>query len=169
MPENTAPSRRTRLLGGGAGLLAATAAVATSQGAAALLDGVTSPLVAVANRAVDEAPRPVKEWAIETFGTADKPVLIGGVIGAVALLAVVAGVVGVRRPRLAVGLFLVLAGVATAAALADRAASAAPALRLVPAAVLVVVGLAALLTLLRALGARPVRGGAARRRTAGRC
>ena len=104
MPENRTPSRRTRLLGGGAGLLAATAAVTTSQAAAALLDGVTSPLVAVANRAVDEAPRPVKEWAIETFGTADKPVLIGGVIAAVALLAVAAGVAGVRRPRVALGL-----------------------------------------------------------------
>ncbi|HET6560336.1 MAG TPA: molybdopterin-dependent oxidoreductase [Marmoricola sp.] len=155
MPENTTPSRRTRLLGGGAGLLAATAAVTTSQAVATLLDGVTSPLVAVANRAVDEAPRPVKEWAIETFGTADKPVLIGGVIAAVALLAIVAGVAGVRRPRLAVGLFLVLAGIATAAAVADRAATAGAALRLVPAIVLVVVGLVSLVVLLRALGARP--------------
>jgi DMSO/TMAO reductase YedYZ molybdopterin-dependent catalytic subunit len=157
MPENTTPSRRARLLGGGAGLLAATAAVMTSQGAAALLDGVSSPLVAVANRAVDEAPRPVKEWAIETFGTADKPVLIGGVIGAVALLALVTGVVGVRRPRVAVGLFLVLAGVATAAAVTDRSATAGTPLRLVPAAVLVVVGLVALVVLLRALGAGPGR------------
>ncbi len=155
MPENRTPSRRTRLLGGGAGLLAATAAVTTSQAAAALLDGVTSPLVAVANRAVDEAPRPVKEWAIETFGTADKPVLIGGVIAAVALLAVAAGVAGVRRPRVALGLFLLLAGVATAATLADRAATAGTALRLVPAAVLVVVGLAALLVLLGALRPGP--------------
>ena len=76
------------LLGGLVGLLSGIAAVAASEAVAVLVDGVTSPLLSVGNRAVDWAPRPVKEWAIETFGTADKPVLIGGVIGTVALLAV---------------------------------------------------------------------------------
>ncbi len=138
-----------RTAGALAGLLAGTAAVATSEAVAATLDGVTSPLIAVANRAVDSAPRPVKEWAVETFGTADKPVLIGGVMAAVALLAVVAGVLGVRRPRLAVGAFWALSGVAGVAALTDRAATAGPVPRLVPVLALVVVGTAALVVLLR--------------------
>jgi DMSO/TMAO reductase YedYZ molybdopterin-dependent catalytic subunit len=138
-----------RFAGGVAGLLAGGAAVATSEAVAAVLDGVTSPLLAVGNRAVDAAPRPVKEWAIETFGTADKPVLIGGVLATVALLAVAAGVVGVRRPRLAVGAFWALSGVAGAAALTDRAATAGPLLRLVPVLALLVVGTAALVLLLR--------------------
>ena len=76
-----------RTPGAVAGLLAGAAAVTTSEAVAAALEGVTSPLIAVANRAVDSAPRPVKEWAVETFGTADKPILIGGVVGTVALLA----------------------------------------------------------------------------------
>lgn len=122
--------------------------MAVSEALAAALSGVTSPLLAVANRAVDEAPRPVKEWAIETFGTADKPVLIGGVVAAVAMLAVVAGALGVRRPRLAVGVFLTLVAVAAAAALTDRAATAGPLLRLVPVAGLVLVGLVSLMILL---------------------
>ena len=143
------------LAGAGAGLLAGVAAVAASEAAAALLDGVTSPLLSVANRAVDAAPRPLKELAIETFGTADKPVLIGSVIATVAALAAVAGVLGLRRPRVAVGLFLVLSAVATVAALTDRSATAGPVVRLVPCVVLVAVGTAALLALLRAL-ARPV-------------
>jgi len=138
-----------RTAGGVAGLLAGAAAVATSEAVAAVLDGVTSPLIAVGNRAVDAAPRPVKEWAIETFGTADKPVLIGGVVAAVALFAVAAGVVGVRRPRPAVGAFWALSGVAAAAALTDRAATAGPVLRLVPVLALLVVGTAALVLLLR--------------------
>ena len=96
------PSRRL-LAGGVAGLLAGAAAVTSGQAVAALLDGVTTPLLAVANRAVDAAPRPLKELAIATFGTADKPVLIGGVVGTVALLALAAGAAGVRRPRVAVG------------------------------------------------------------------
>ncbi|CAA9336765.1 MAG: probable sulfite oxidase [uncultured Nocardioidaceae bacterium] len=147
------PGRGTVLLGGLAGLLAAAAAVLSSRGVAALLEGVTDPLLAVANRAVDAAPRPVKELAIETFGAADKPVLIGGVIGTVALLAVVAGALGVRRPAVAIGAFLVLTGLAAAAAVTDRAASAGLGLRLLPVLVLVVVGLVLLVTMLRALGA----------------
>ena len=144
------PSRSV-LAGGFAGLLAGAAAVAASEAATALITGVTGPLISVGNRAVDWAPRPLKEFAIETFGTADKAVLIGSVIGAVALLAVVAGAVGVRRPKLAVAIFLGLSALAGAAALTDRAATAGPALRLVPVAVLVVVGLGSLVLLLSLL------------------
>ena len=152
-PSGPRPARGTAALGGLAGLLAAAAAVLTSRAVAALLDGVTDPVLAVANRAVDAAPRPLKELAIETFGTADKPVLIGSVVVTVALLAVLAGAVGTRRPGVAVAAFLVLTGLAAAAALTDRAASAGIMLRLLPVVVLVVVGLVLLLVMLRALGA----------------
>jgi len=144
-----------RTAGGVAGLLAGAAAVAASEAVAVVTDGVTSPLIAVANRAVDSAPRPVKEWAVETFGTADKPVLIGGVVATVALVAVVAGVLGVRRPRRAVAAFWTLSLVAAVAALTDRAATAGALLRLVPVLALVVVGTAALVLLLRTLRGVP--------------
>ena len=144
-------------------MLAAAAAVATAEAVTALFPGVTSPLFAVANRAVDAAPRPVKEWAIEAFGTADKPVLIGGVVATLAGLAFAAGLVGVTRKAVAVGLLLVLSAVAAASTVADRAASAAPVLRLVPVAVLVAVGVGALLLLLRT-----VRGPGGRRAPVGR-
>jgi DMSO/TMAO reductase YedYZ molybdopterin-dependent catalytic subunit len=150
--RTTSTRRPAHLLAGaGAGLLAGVAAVAAAEAVSALLDGVTSPLLSVANRAVDAAPRPLKELAIETFGTADKPVLIGSVVATVAGLAVVAGILGVRRPRLALVLFLVLSAVATVAALADRSATAGPLARLVPCVALVTVGSAALLALLRPL------------------
>ncbi len=125
--------------------------MAAAEAIAAFQADVTPPLVAVANRAVDTAPRPVKEWAVETFGTADKPVLVAGVVATVAGLAFLAGMVGVTRPRLAVGAFLVLSAVAATAVVTDRAASAATAARLVPVVALVVTGLASLLVLLRAL------------------
>jgi DMSO/TMAO reductase YedYZ molybdopterin-dependent catalytic subunit len=104
---------------------------------------------------VDATPRPLKEFAIETFGEHDKPVLIGGVVGTVALLAVLLGVVGVRRPRVALVGFLGLSLVATVAAVTDRAATAGVALRLVPALALVAVGVTALLLLLRTLRTSP--------------
>jgi DMSO/TMAO reductase YedYZ molybdopterin-dependent catalytic subunit len=150
-PDAVRPTRWLPLLGGLAGLLAGASAVAVSEAVAALLTGVTSPLLAVGNRAVDQAPRPVKEWAISTFGTADKPVLIGGVIATVALLAVVAGVLGVRRPRAAVLLLVLLVLVAGAAALTDRSATAGPGVRLLPVLALLGVGLGALVALLRPL------------------
>jgi DMSO/TMAO reductase YedYZ molybdopterin-dependent catalytic subunit len=143
--------RRRWIAGGVAGLLAGIAAVAASEAVAALVNGVTSPLLAVGNRAVDATPRPLKEFAIEKFGENDKPVLIGGVVATVAVLALLIGVVGVRRPRVALGAFLVLSAVATAAGLTDRSSTASPLLRLLPALALVVVGVAALLLLLRAL------------------
>ena len=151
------PSVRSRrwLAGGLAGLLAGAAAVAVSEALSAVLTGVTSPLLAVGNRAVDATPRPLKEFAIETFGENDKPVLIGGVIATVALLAVVLGVLGVRRPRAALVGFLVLSLVATVAAVTDRAATAGVVARLLPALALVVVGVTALLLLLRTLRTSP--------------
>jgi DMSO/TMAO reductase YedYZ molybdopterin-dependent catalytic subunit len=150
-PSLPARPGRHLALGALAGLLSAVAAVAVSEAVAAVLTGVTSPLLAVADRAVDATPRPVKEWAIETFGSSDKQVLIGGVVVTLAVLAAVAGAVGVRRPRLALAVFLALSAVAAVAALTDRAATAGPALRLLPVAGLVVVGAAGLLSLLRAL------------------
>ena len=145
----TTPSHR--LAGGLAGLLAGAAAVLASEGVAALLTGVTSPVLAVGNRAIDATPRPLKELAIERFGSHDKPVLLGGMVLTVAVLAVVAGLLGVRRPRLALGAFLALGVVAAAAVVTDRASSAGVALRLLPVAALLAVGAAALLLLLRAL------------------
>ncbi len=160
--QDTQPVERGSLLRGAlAGLLAGAAAVAVSEGVAAVLDGVTSPLLAVGNRAVDAAPRPVKEWAIETFGTNDKPVLIGGVVGTVTVLAILAGALGSRRPRLAIGGFLGLSVVAGAAAVTDRAATASVLPRLLPVLALVVVGLLALSWLLRL--SVPVRGSGAGR------
>ncbi|HYO38600.1 MAG TPA: molybdopterin-dependent oxidoreductase [Nocardioidaceae bacterium] len=147
----TRSSRLRWLAGALAGLLAGTAAVAASEAVAALLTGVSSPLFAVGNRAIDLTPRPLKEFAIRTFGDYDKPVLIGSVIATVALLAAVAGALGVRRPRLALAVFVALSLVAAAAAVTDRAATAAPAVRLLPALALLVVGLLALPLLLRTL------------------
>jgi DMSO/TMAO reductase YedYZ molybdopterin-dependent catalytic subunit len=155
MEPHRTSTRRARAAGGLAGLLAGAAGLAVAEGAGALLQGTTSPLLAVANRAVDSAPRPVKEWAIETFGTADKPVLIGGVVVTVSALAFLAGAVGVTRRRTALVLLAALSTVAAAAVLTDRAASAPVLVRLLPVAALVIVSTATLLLMLRTLRVVP--------------
>jgi DMSO/TMAO reductase YedYZ molybdopterin-dependent catalytic subunit len=89
-----------------AGLLATVTGLAVAQLVAALVRGTASPVVVVGEWVVDLAPAPVKRWAIDTFGTADKVALVVGTLvllfGAGALL----GRLAVRRPVAA------LAGVA---------------------------------------------------------
>jgi DMSO/TMAO reductase YedYZ molybdopterin-dependent catalytic subunit len=154
MTQQRSGRRRTILAGATAGLLAGAAGVALAQAVAALIPGVTSPLLAVANRAVDLTPRPVKEWAVATFGSADKAVLVGGVIATIALTLVALGGLGVRRSRVAVAGLVVLNLVGAVAALTDRAAGAPGWLRLLAPAAGLLVSVVALLVLLRPLRTR---------------
>lgn len=80
-------------------------------GAAELVSGFdrrfASPITQVGNRVVDAAPPWLKTFAIETFGTKDKPILVGTVM---VLLLAVAAVLGVLSRR---HLPLATAGAAT--------------------------------------------------------
>jgi DMSO/TMAO reductase YedYZ molybdopterin-dependent catalytic subunit len=146
-PHTTAP----RWAGALTGFLSAAAGVAAGTGVAALLQGVPSPIESVGNRAIDHAPPALKELAVSQFGTADKPVLIGGVVATLALVAVVAGIVGRTRPRAAVATVALLGLVAIGAAAIDRTTTASRALTLVPSVVTLVVALASLVLLLSSL------------------
>lgn len=78
-----------------------------------------SPLEAVGSFVIDIVPQPVKEFAIATFGEADKVVLLAS-LGLAALIgAAIAGVLEHLRPPLGVVLFGAVT-VATAAALVTR-------------------------------------------------
>ena len=81
-----------------------------------LLAPASSPVVAVASRAIDLTPGPVKDWAVSTFGTADKAVLVVGAIAVTLGLGALVGLVA-RRSTLA-GLICsaALAAIAIAAA-----------------------------------------------------
>jgi DMSO/TMAO reductase YedYZ molybdopterin-dependent catalytic subunit len=157
--QRSAGGRKRLLAGASAGLLAGAAGVALAEAVAALLSGVTSPLLGVSNRAVDLTPRPVKEWAVSTFGSADKAVLLCGVVATVAVALVALGVLGVRRPRAAVAGLVVLNLVGAFAAVTDRAAVAPGWLRLLAPAAGLLVSVVALVLLLRPLnGRRPQAG-----------
>ncbi len=109
----------------GFGVLATLVGVAAGDLAASLLDPASSPVLAVGSAVVDLTPTPVKEWAIARFGTKDKPILIGSVLGGVLLLAAVAGLLA--RRRLAVGASVLVGLVLVAgAAVMTRPAAAVP-------------------------------------------
>jgi hypothetical protein len=100
------------------GLLAAVAGIAVGHLVAALVNPPASPVLAVGSAVVDLTPAPLKQWAISTFGTADKPILIVAVSVVTALLAAGIGLLSRRRLTLALVLLVSLVGVAGFAALA---------------------------------------------------
>lgn len=145
---------RRRGVGAGLGLLVVGAALGFGELAAGLL-GVTSPVVTVGDALVDNSPRFLMSWAIALFGTADKAVLVTGVLLVLVLSGAALGVVASRRPVAGyVGLGLFTAAGLTAVALrrADDLGAAA--------AVVVggVAGAVALALLLRSLGPVPAHG-----------
>ena len=102
------------------GIAAAAVSVGVAQLVAALVGPESDVRTAVGSSVIDFTPAPVKEWAIETFGTADKLVLSVLVLVVIAVLAAVAGIAeSVRRP---VGsAMIVAAGVAGCASVLSRA------------------------------------------------
>ena len=111
------------LLHAAAAVLATLTGTAAAHLVAAATDPASSPVLAVGSTVIDATPTPVKEWAIATFGTWDKPILIGSVLVVVLLLAALAGVLARRRFVLGAGLLLVLVAAAGAAAMLRPEAS----------------------------------------------
>ena len=144
----------TRFVAAGAGILAAATGVAVSSAVSGALTGVPSPLISVGNRTIDMAPPALKDFAIEQFGTADKPILIGSVAVVIALVAAAAGVIGLRHPRVALGITGLLGLAALAAAATDRTATAHPLLVVLPSILATLVSMAGLAWLLATLGRR---------------
>lgn len=101
----------------GYGVLATLVGIGLAHLAAALLDPATSPVLAVGATVIDLTPTPMKEWAIRTFGDADKTILVGSVLAGVLVLAALAGVLARRRFAVGAGLLAALVGVAAVAVL----------------------------------------------------
>ncbi|MGH3505792.1 MAG: hypothetical protein ACRDO2_01160, partial [Nocardioidaceae bacterium] len=113
-------SRRSRvLLGAVAGLLSAAAGVGAALLVSAAFGSAPTPITAVGNRVVDRTPGALKDWAIETLGENDKPVLLVGIYSVIALLAAITGVLAWRSRSLALALTAGLGILGLAAALAD--------------------------------------------------
>jgi DMSO/TMAO reductase YedYZ molybdopterin-dependent catalytic subunit len=117
-PAATPPARAARRIAVGAalGILSGVVALGMAHLVAGVLDGASSPVVAVGGVVIDLTPEWLKSFAIRTFGTADKLVLLGGIGVVLALVAVLLGIASVRRPILAIGGLLTLALIGALAA-----------------------------------------------------
>ncbi|WP_425086276.1 molybdopterin-dependent oxidoreductase [Streptomyces hainanensis] len=122
--DGTNPEKApTRWLAGAAhalgGLLAAGAALAVAELVASGVRREAGPVTAVGGAVVDRTPAPVKDWAIETFGTHDKLVLRLGIVALLTLFAAALGLLAARHRRLAAAGVL-LFGVVGVLAAAER-------------------------------------------------
>jgi DMSO/TMAO reductase YedYZ molybdopterin-dependent catalytic subunit len=103
-----------------AGVAAAAVALGITQLLAVFVGPQADSRTSVGSAVIDLTPGPVKEWAITTFGTADKLVLSVLVLAVIAVVAAVAG--SLERRRVPIGsAAIVLAGVAGCAAVLSRA------------------------------------------------
>ncbi|MFJ9951813.1 molybdopterin-dependent oxidoreductase [Kitasatospora sp. NPDC091207] len=123
------------------GLAGAAAAVGAGEAVAAVTRPAAAPVVAVGSAAIDLAPTAVKEYAVRTFGTGDKPVLLAGIYLTMLLLAAGAGLLAVRRRSHGTALFGLFGAVGVWAALTRPGSTLPDAL---PSAVAALVGAAAL-------------------------
>ncbi|WP_354637364.1 molybdopterin-dependent oxidoreductase [Kitasatospora camelliae] len=131
-----------------AGLAAAAAAVGVGEPVAVVTGPYSAPVDAVGSAAIDLSPAWLKEYAIRTFGTDDKPVLLAGIYLTMALLAVLAGLLAVRQPAAGAAVFAVFGGVGGWAALSRPGATGSA---VAPAVAAGTVGAAAVLLLARLL------------------
>ncbi len=104
-----------------------------------LAGGSPTPITAVGSRVIDATPGAVKDWAIRSLGTNDKPFLLTGIFTAIAVLAAVTGIIAWRSRRVALGLTTVLGLIGFAAAAADRTTLVSPFAKVLPAVVALIV------------------------------
>nr|WP_233565756.1 molybdopterin-dependent oxidoreductase [Cellulomonas sp. PhB143] len=130
-------------------MAAAAVGFAVAEVVAAFVSPSASPVYAVGAGFVDHVPPWLKEFATSTFGTADKAVLIGGMVVVLALGAALAGVLELRRPPVGSVLLAAVGAVGAAVALTRPGAGLSWALPTVVGVVVAVMAVRALLSLLR--------------------
>ena len=102
------------------GLVATGAGLAAAELVVGLFERTSSPVVPVGQVFIDWVPRPLKEWAIDTFGTNDKVVLVVGALVVLLGIGIGVGVLTMRGARSAAVALTCVTGVIGAWAVLTR-------------------------------------------------
>jgi DMSO/TMAO reductase YedYZ molybdopterin-dependent catalytic subunit len=102
------------------GLVATGAGLAAAELVVGMFERTSSPVVPVGQVFIDWVPRPLKDWAIETFGTNDKVVLVIGALVVLVGIGVGVGVLAMRGARAAAVALTCVTGVIGAWAVLTR-------------------------------------------------
>ncbi|MET8282817.1 molybdopterin-dependent oxidoreductase [Micromonospora sp. NPDC005174] len=105
-----------------AGVTAAAVAIGVAEPVAVLTGPRSAPLVAVGGVVVDAVPEPLKQFAIDVFGTADKIALLTGTALLLGAFAALLGMLAVRRLALGLAGIAAFGVVGVAAALSRSGA-----------------------------------------------
>ncbi len=119
-------------------MAAAGLGTAVGQLLGSVFDPASAPLQAVGAAVIDLAPAGLKEWAVSTVGTADKPLLVATALVAVGVIGAAAGLLAASRPLAGDLVFAALGLVGTLAALTRPNASVPSALPSLVAAVVAI-------------------------------
>ena len=145
-----ARSKGRDALAGGA---AAALALGVSELVAGIVPALPSLVESIANWVIDSVPGPIKDWAISTFGTADKPVLIIGICVMTVSIGALVGVLARRWSWVPMVVFIGFAAFGAYVATRDPAVSWGVAV--IPAGLAAITGVAALQWLLGRSGEEP--------------
>jgi len=144
---------RGRLAGSVAGFLAAAVAIGVANLAAAFVRPQASPIIAVGGWFIDHTPSWLKNFAVEKFGENDKNMLLLGMYVTIAIIAIVIGMLAWRRIGIGVagiGLFGLFGAFIAITRPESRVTD------VIPSIVGGIVGIAAIVLLVRVGAARPV-------------
>ncbi|MDV6011385.1 molybdopterin-dependent oxidoreductase [Haloechinothrix sp. LS1_15] len=141
-------------VGAGVGLVAAASGLGVAELVAVATGPDTSPVVAVGSGVIELTPRVLQEFAISTFGSGHRPVLVAGVVTILAVVTAVAGCAALRRFVVGASLLLALTGIGLVAAATTAQAGIAGALPSLAAAITSVAVLAILVGMTRRVPGR---------------
>ncbi len=137
-----APVPTTWLRDGISGVLAAALALGVSEFVAGAVTSLPSIVESLGNWVIDVVPKPLKDFAIETFGTNDKLVLAISIVFVTLLIGFGVGVLARKRFWIAIAVFI---GFAVVGALAGaRGPETSLGLALIPSGIAALAGLASL-------------------------
>ncbi len=105
-----------------AGLIATALALGIGEFIAGLQTAIPSPLTAIGQVLIPRFPSAVTEWAIDTFGTADRAVLIGGITVLALLIGAITGARARRSFGVAVTVFVLFGAFGVLASLSQPGA-----------------------------------------------
>jgi DMSO/TMAO reductase YedYZ molybdopterin-dependent catalytic subunit len=102
------------------GIVATGAGLAAAELVVGLVERTSSPVVPVGQVFIDRVPRSLKQWAIDTFGTNDKVVLVFGALAVLLVIGIGVGVLAMRGARAAAYALTSVTGVIGAWAVLTR-------------------------------------------------
>ena len=95
-PEQDSIESPSLLRGVAVGVLSTFAGLAVAEVVTGLYRGASSPILPVGQEVIDATPKSVRDWAIESFGTSDKAVLVIGTLFSLAVIGSIVGILAVK-------------------------------------------------------------------------